>query len=165
MAKHDKDHLTGTSGREARFGAPPLSQDAAIVIGLASTALPFATSMEDEAERWLRVMRLHGQVGAALQALGVPEAPLATEAANRPPDRRERMSDDRDAVEVVASRARDLARRRGAPTTGTLEVLFALLAVYGKCFDRALYTRGTSSEELLECLAKRSGTEAPTPTV
>src|SRR4051812_39270236 len=47
----------------ARRERIPLSQDGAIVLGLAATAVPFATSSEDEAERWLRVMRLHGQVG------------------------------------------------------------------------------------------------------
>ena len=60
---------------------PRISQDAAIVLALADTAVPFATSLEDEAERWVRVMRMHGQVGAALQALGVGEAPLETPAA------------------------------------------------------------------------------------
>src|SRR4029079_12272312 len=49
----------------------PLSQDAALVVALAGTAIPFAHSAEDEAERWLRAMRLHGQVGSILQALGV----------------------------------------------------------------------------------------------
>src|SRR3954471_22427567 len=56
----------------------PLSQDAALVVALAGTAIPFAHSAEDEAERWLRAMRLHGQVGATLQALGVGESPLMT---------------------------------------------------------------------------------------
>src|SRR3954462_10361996 len=56
----------------------PLSQDAALVVALAGTAIPFAHSAEDEAERWLRVLRLHGQVGVALQGLGVGEAPLMT---------------------------------------------------------------------------------------
>src|SRR4051794_41974719 len=55
-----------------------LSQDAAIVLALAETAIPFAVSREDEAERWVRLLRLHGQVGLALQALGVGEAPLST---------------------------------------------------------------------------------------
>src|SRR4051794_32410652 len=64
----------------ARRERMPLSQDGAIVLGLAATAVPFATSLEDEAERWLRVLRMHGQVGAVLQALGVPEGPLTTEA-------------------------------------------------------------------------------------
>jgi hypothetical protein len=43
-----------------------------------------------------------------------------------------------------------------------VDVLFALFAVYGKSFDRALYTRGTSRDELLECLAVRAeaGAEA-----
>ena len=41
----------------------PLSQDAALVVALAGTAMPFAHSAEDEAERWLRALRLHGQVG------------------------------------------------------------------------------------------------------
>src|SRR5256885_4504330 len=55
-----------------------LSQDAAIVLALAETAIPFAVSREDEAERWVRLLRLHGQVGLALQSLGVGEAPLST---------------------------------------------------------------------------------------
>ena len=41
----------------------PLSKDAVLVAALAETALPDAYSPEDEAERWLRVLRLHGQVG------------------------------------------------------------------------------------------------------
>ena len=56
----------------------PLSQDAALVVALAGTAMPFAHSAEDEAERWLRALRLHGEVGTALQGLGVGEAPLMT---------------------------------------------------------------------------------------
>ncbi len=56
----------------------PLSQDAALIVALAGTAMPFAHSAEDEAERWLRALRLHGHVGTTLQALGVGEAPLTT---------------------------------------------------------------------------------------
>ena len=32
------------------------------MVALAGTAMPFAHSAEDEAERWLRALRLHGQV-------------------------------------------------------------------------------------------------------
>src|SRR3954471_4938489 len=65
------------SGEQPKIG---LSQDAAIVLALADTAIPFAASREDEAERWVRVLRLHGQVGGVLQALGIGAAPLETTA-------------------------------------------------------------------------------------
>jgi hypothetical protein len=141
---------------------PPISQDAAIVLALASTAIPFATDETDEAERWLRVMRLHGQVGAALQALGVPEGPLETPADRPVTERRGRRNGDGNPVTEVLTRARDLARQRGAATTGTLEVLFAVLSVYEGTFDRALFSRGTSREELLSCLAERASASAAT---
>ena len=130
-----------------------LSQDAAIVLALADTAVPFAHSPEDEAERWVRVMRLHGRVGALLQSLGVGEAPLETPA--QPVAvrllRRRALGDD--IVGTVTDRARHFAVGRGAGTVCTIDVLFALFAVYGKAFDRALYIRGTTREELLERLA------------
>ena len=44
------------------------------VLGLAGTALPFAESVDDEVERWLRPLRLYGEAGASLQALGIGEA-------------------------------------------------------------------------------------------
>jgi hypothetical protein len=141
---------------------PPVSQDAAIVLGLASTALPFATSVEDEAERWLRIMRLHGQVGVALQALGVPEGPLETGARDRPPRSTDYPERRAEPVTEVLSRSRELARRRGASTTGTLDILFALFSVYGRAFDRALYARGTSREELLASLAEHEPAGAVT---
>ena len=63
---------------------PAIAPDAAMVLGIAATAMPFARTPEAEAERWLRVLRLHGEVGAALQALGVSEGPLhAPEEADR----------------------------------------------------------------------------------
>ena len=132
----------------------PLSQDAALVVALAGTAMPFAHSAEDEAERWLRALRLHGQVGVALQALGVGEAPLMT--GSEPP--RERPPGNRpfgpEVIERVAAGARLFAGARHAPTVGTGDVLFAVLQVYGRLFDRVLYVRGTSRDELLECLAE-----------
>jgi hypothetical protein len=139
---------------------PPVSQDAAIVLALASTAIPFASGEQDEAERWLRVMRLHGKVGSALQALGVPEGPLETPGDIPVSQRRINRDEDADPVAQVHMKARDMARQRGAANTGTLEVLFAVLSVYEECFDRALYSRGTSREELLGHLAARSAVTA-----
>ena len=127
-----------------------LSQDAAIVLALADTAVPFAGSPEDEAERWVRVMRLHGWVGAALQSLGVGEAPLETTAQPIRLLRRRPPGDD--VVESVTQEAHELAVARGAGAVCTVDVLFALFSVYGKTFDRALYVRGTSREELIERL-------------
>src|SRR3954447_9406289 len=105
---------------------PVLSQDAAIVLALADTAVPYAFSLEDEAERWVRVMRLHGEGGRALQALGVGEAPLETAAqahAVRIPRRGEKGGN---MVEIVAGRAGELARLRHASVVATVDVLFAV---------------------------------------
>jgi hypothetical protein len=130
----------------------PLSQDAALVVALAGTAIPFAHSAEDEAERWLRALRLHGQVGSTLQALGVGEAPLMT--GSGPTDGEPSGTSPRgeDAVGEVSRRATDFAQARDADTIGTPDLLFAVIDFYDRLFDRALYVRGTSREELLERL-------------
>ena len=129
----------------------PLSQDAALVVGLAGTAMPFAHSAEDESERWLRLLRLHGRVGEALQALGVGESPLMTRAdtepvAGKPLGER--------AVRDVLRRAREFAGARRAECVSTADLLFAVFEIYGGLFDRALYARGASREELVERLAQ-----------
>ena len=130
-----------------------VSQDAALVLGLAGLSMPFAYSREDEAERWLRVLRLHGRVGEALQSIGIGEAPLMTAATARrrnlelsPNDRGEQ------AVRQVCDVAEGMASLRGADRIATLDILFAVLDIYGNAFDRALYVRGSSREELLQRL-------------
>jgi hypothetical protein len=133
-----------------------LSQDAAIVLGLAETAVPFASSFEDEAERWVRVLRMHGTVGATLQALGVGEAPLETTAAPAAT----RLQ--RDVVGAVESCARSFAWQRGRGPVTTVDVLFGVIEVYGTAFDRALYVRGATRDELLGRLLK-DGSELPSP--
>jgi hypothetical protein len=136
----------------------PLSQDAALVVALAGTAMPFAHSAEDEAERWLRALRLHGQVGAALQALGVGEAPLET-LAQAPMVKTPRVKGQNPVAEVAAA-ARGYAAGREADLVATIDVLFGVLEVYGKAFDRALYVRGATRDELLERLAASAATPA-----
>ena len=131
----------------------PLSQDAALVVALAGTAIPFAHSAEDEAERWLRSLRLHGKVGVALQALGVGEAPLMT-GAHRSDELLGTAPFGAIVVDKVCRQAKAFAGARDARTVGTADVLFALFASYGKLFDRALYLRGTSREELVEKLGE-----------
>ena len=129
-----------------------LSQDAAIVLALADTAIPYAVSREDEAERWVRLLRLHGQVGLALQSLGVGEAPLSTIAQPHAVRVLRSRPLGEDPVADVTIAARRLASKRGARAAATVDVLFAVIGVYGRIFDRALYIRGTSVEELLERL-------------
>jgi hypothetical protein len=133
-----------------------ISQDAAIVLALADTAVPFAVSLEDEAERWVRVLRMHGQVGSALQALGVGEAPLESPAAG-PDEHGVTESLGKSAVNAVGEAAGALARERGAQVVTTVDVLFAVIQLYGRAFDRALYVRGATREELIDRL---SGVEA-----
>jgi hypothetical protein len=127
-----------------------ISQEAAIVLALASTALPLASSALDEAECWLRTLRLYGVVGDALHSLGVLEKPLqpASKPGRKPPFRR----DPTDSVDRVRDQAEDLARNRASTLMTTADVLFSVLAVYGGAFDRALYARGVTRSQLLERL-------------
>src|SRR3954452_14253238 len=103
--------------------------------------MSFAHSREDEAERWLRALRMHGRVGEALQALGVPEGPLMTDA--RPAPSPTAVPPGGDSVDAICRRAVRMSIARAAERVGTLDVLFAVLATYGGAFDRALYVRGT----------------------
>lgn len=144
-----------TSGMNERTAKPRLSEDATIVLMLAETAVSFAASAEDEAERWVRILRLHGEVGCALQALGVPEGPLEN-AARTPSLRGWRLRRfGQDVVDLIRRRAMDAAVVRGSAVSGTVDVLFALLTTYGPVLDRALYVRGTTREELLDRLKHR----------
>ena len=129
----------------------PLSQDAALVAALAGTAMPFSSSAEDQAERWLRALRLHGEVGRALQALGVGEAPLTKRAVE---PEMETPPLDGDIVELVLDTAHELAEERSGRSVGTPDLLMAVCRVYDPMMDRALYMRGTSCRELCERLEK-----------
>ena len=127
----------------------PLSQDAALVVALAGTAIPFAHSAEDEAERWLRAMRLHGDVGKLMQALGVGESPLASAAE---PQVGKTPPFGEDVIERVSRCACNHASKRGNDTVGTTDLMLGVLDVYGELFEHVLYVRGTSSDELIEHL-------------
>jgi hypothetical protein len=142
--------------RKERFPLTPLqkiglSEDAALVAALAGTAMPFSHSAEDQADRWLRVLRLHGEVGVALQALGVGEAPLkTTPGPTAPLVEAPRLSEE--TVEQVVSKAGEHAAERGATLVSTADLLYALFDVYDRHIDRALYLRGASREELVSRL-------------
>lgn len=140
------------SAVDQRDSAPRLAPDAAMVLGIASTAMPFADGLEGEAERWLRVLRLHGDSGVLLQGLGVSEMALAEIdelAEEQPRD----LDNGRDTVGWVSKRAVQIAGERAAAVVGTLDVLEAVLYVYGTDFDHVLRTHGTDRAEVVERLA------------
>jgi len=131
---------------------PAPDVETAMLLGMAGTALPFARSPEAEAERWLRILRLHGEAGAALQALGVSEAPLEGSRTE------ERGAPDtgtdvpRDMVGAVSEQAVKVASQRGSHTVGAGDVLVAAMWVYGADFDHVLRVHGTDREEVLQRL-------------
>ncbi len=147
---------TGGHLRSARrVGRPAagVAPDAAMTLAIASTAMPFARTREAEAERWLRVLRLRGQVGIALQALGVSEAPLPARGDRPDRDRAGVVDpDDRDAVACVTEHAARIAAARGAGALATTDVLLAVMHAYGEDFDRVLRAHGTDRDEVLERL-------------
>jgi hypothetical protein len=154
---------------------PTLAPDAAMVLGIAATAIPFARTPEDEAERWLRVLRLHGEVGNVLQSIGVSEdvislapenghgdpaasgAPGAAADAGAgttgPADPQAAAGERRDVIELVGQYAERIAAARGSAGVATTDVLVAVLQVYGPVFEQALRAHGTDADEVLERLA------------
>jgi len=128
---------------------PALAPDAAMVLGIASTAMPFARTREDEAERWLRLLRLHGEVGIALQSLGVSEMALALPASGADPTAHSGDTAAPDAVASVTEHTVRIAGERGAHGVATTDVLMAVMHVYGEDFDRVLHAHGTDRDEVL----------------
>jgi hypothetical protein len=124
-----------------------------MVLGMAATAMPFARSPEDQAERWLRILRLHGDAGTALQALGVSEAPLEpSHNGNGGAQAAPSFEVAPDVITAVTEDAMALASGRGAPALGTTDVLLAVMHVYGSDFDHVLRAHGTDRDEVLERL-------------
>lgn len=135
-------------------GHIPLSEDATLAAGLVGTALAFSRCAEDEAERWLRTLRLHGQVGAVLQAIGVGEATLDGEP-DDPCDRPETTPPLGDAATERAVRAAERhAADRGAEAVDTADLLLGLLDVYGAVMEATLSAHGTTRAEVVERIAE-----------
>jgi hypothetical protein len=136
-----------------------------MVLGIAATAIPFARTPQDEAERWLRLLRLHGEVGATLQALGVSEESMRihAERVDQQPSQPPQDDENRDVIARVGERASLIAQARGVGGVGTTDLLMAVLEVYGSVFERALRAHGTDAEEVLERLAAASKPPAAAP--
>jgi hypothetical protein len=135
-----------------------LAPDATVALALAATAMPFARDTDEEAERWLRILRVHGEAGVALSALGVSEAPLEPpreHAANEPTGAG--AGGDRDAAKQVTEQAAHCAHQRRADLVTTSDVLVAVMQVYGEAFDRVLLAHGTDRDEVLARLDVEPG--------
>ena len=152
----EQSRRAGTSDAEAPapVSTGPFTAEAAVVLALAEITVPFADTRQDEAERWMRVLRQEGQVGAALQALGIDQPPqLATRAEPRHPADTAR---GHEAVRAVGEQATDLAHQRGGDRGTTSDLLFAVMIAYGPLFDRTLYAAGTDRGALLDQLSRRA---------
>ena len=139
-------------------GVRALAPDAEIVLAIASTAMPFARSPEEQAERWLRVLRLHGEVGIALQALGVSEQALAhipNSEVSQPDGSLDLQNAD--VIAEVSRRAMDIAASRSSAGVTTVELLLAVMDVYGEHFARVLEAHGTDCNEVRERLGVAAG--------
>jgi anti-sigma B factor antagonist len=129
----------------------PFCTDAAMALGLASTAMPFASSRRAEALRWLRILRMHGEAARVLCALGVGETPMGD--ADRSEGAEPAERGDRDPVGAVSELSVRLARKRAATSVGTGDVLLAAMRFYGPDFDRVLAAHGTDRDEVIARLA------------
>lgn len=126
-----------------------------MALGIAATAMPFAGSPEAEAERWLRILRMHGDASLILSSLGVTEASQEGTESDEGPAPGGAESPEHDAVSRVTEEAERSAAGRGADLVETGDVLLAVARVYGDTFDRVLHAHGTSGEEVLQLLELR----------
>ena len=131
--------------------ALPLSRDAATVVGLAGSALPFANSPAEEVERWLRPLQLYGEAAVILQSLGIGEErpaaftdELRLEVSHRPED----------TVAAIVPGAEKVASQRGRPAIGTSDILVAVMRHYRHPFEQAIESRGSDRWELTDRLAE-----------
>lgn len=133
-----------------------LTRDAALALGIAATAVPFARSRQAQAERWLRALYRCGGAGIALSSLGVtdiPSSPVPAEEGGEHHDSEGAV--DRDAVATVTEHARRLAAGRGdGATIGSADLLGAVIEVYGADLDRLLIAHGTTADAVTELLAR-----------
>jgi hypothetical protein len=130
---------------------PTFCGSAKIAVALAATAMPFASTHWEEAERWLRILRVNGAVGNAMQALGLPEEPFEAS----PPLDHDDPAQPGSVDAVIAASVDEMHERHGDAIT-TEDLFVGVRNVYGPVFERVLEARGTTSGEVLELVARRA---------
>jgi hypothetical protein len=148
------DHAPSVS-RTPAADTPSYCGSAKIAVALAATAMPFASTHCEEAERWLRILRVNGAVGNAMQALGLPEEPFEA----CPPDEDDGPPHPGSVDGVIAAAAHEMNERGGEAIT-TEDLFVGVRAVYGSAFERVLAVRGTTSSEVLELVERRAASPA-----
>ncbi len=116
---------------EETCGTPqelPLSPDAALVLGLAATALPFADSYAAEARCWQRILR--SEDDAMAPACAAPAPTDTHTVAGDPSGHMLRL----DRVLTYAAR---FAQERSAGAIRTGDIVRGVVAVYGSALDLA----------------------------
>lgn len=153
--------VADVQGSAAGSAGSALTADAAMAIGLAGTALPFAGSPAGEAERWLRILC---RFGDSARALSCGTGELSALDAGGSADDDSLGGAGRDCSETLArviERAALHAGRRHQGRIGTADVLVAVIDEYGADFDRALAAAGIEKQLVTERLAAAAESEGP----
>jgi anti-sigma B factor antagonist len=153
VASENVDQEPGSGSTEPADVHASLTKDAAVVVGIVSTAMPFAQSPDAQAERWLRALRRSGDTGIVLMSLGasddpVEEASKFAHEAHTP----SRSASDPDVVATVTRQARLIADARKHRAIRTDDLLGAAMDVYGPTFDRVLARHGITADDLIKQL-------------
>jgi anti-sigma B factor antagonist len=149
----DLPERPASDGIEATASDASLTPDAAMVLGIAASAMPFARSSAEQAERWLRILCRYGDSASVLASLGItdelPEAPVErAEATGHPPAR----PVDRDPVATVTRSAEVAVHGRGEAGVRPSDLLQAVMGVYGSEFEHVLMVHGVERADVVERL-------------
>lgn len=130
-----------------------MSEDAATVVGLVSTAMPFATGPVDQVERWLKVLSRNGDAGFVLDAAGVGDRSSEELEAPPAPSTSAPLGADVDPVDAVTAHANQIVRSRGDTMTRSTDLLQAVRDLYGHVFEEVLRRHSAEPEGALERLS------------
>jgi anti-anti-sigma factor len=155
-SQRDRDVVAHSFTATSTLGSPPapweLSQDATTVVGIVSTALPFATTPLDQAERWLKALCRNGDAGFVLEAAGIGDRHADPSASSSSAADSPRLPPGVDPIDAVTAHAKALAGFRGDTTTRTTDLLQAVRDVYGRVFEEVLRRHVAEPGDVLQRL-------------